>query len=135
MFLCDTNIISELARPHPNADVINWISNLETIFISVVTLEEIQFGIASRPNDRIRTWFNQFLQTDCIVLPVTDSIALRSGQLRGRFRQIGQQRSQADILIASTAIHHELAIATRNMKDFENCDGLVLFNPFAQNES
>jgi toxin FitB len=133
MFLCDTNVISELARPHPNSDVINWISNLETIFISAITLEEIQFGIASRPNDRIQAWFSRFLQTDCIILPVTDSIALRSGQLRGSFRRIGQQRSQADILIAATAIQHELTIATRNLKDFENCDGLLLFNPFANN--
>jgi toxin FitB len=131
MFLCDTNIISELARPNPNSGVINWISNLETIFISVITLEEIQFGLASRPNARIQAWFNQFLQTDCVVLPVTDSVALRSGQLRGNFRRIGQQRSQADILIAATALHYELTIATRNLKDFDNCDDLVLFNPFA----
>jgi toxin FitB len=131
MFLCDTNIISELARPRPNSAVIAWITNLETIFISAITLEEIQFGIAARPNDRIQAWFDQFLQTDCLILPITESIATRSGQLRGDFRRIGQQRSQADSLIAATALHHELTLATRNLRDFENCDGLTLLNPFA----
>jgi toxin FitB len=64
MFLCDTNVISELARPRPNSAVTNWITHLETIFISAITLEEIQFGLAARPNDRIQAWFEQFLQTD-----------------------------------------------------------------------
>jgi toxin FitB len=100
MFLCDTNVISELARPLPSPDVFDWITNLETIFISVITLEEIQFGIAARPNDRIPAWFDQFLQTDCVIVPVTEAIAIRSGQLRGSFRRSGQQRTQADILIA-----------------------------------
>jgi toxin FitB len=130
MFLCDTNVVSELARSRPNPEVISWVNNLEIIFISAITLEEIRFGLAARPNGRIQVWFDQFLQTDCIILSVTEAIAARSGQLRGDFRRSGQQRTQADSLIAATALHHQLTLATRNVRDFENCDGLVLLNPF-----
>jgi toxin FitB len=134
MFLCDTNIISELARPRPNTDVIDWIANLETIYISVISLEEIQFGIAARSNARLQTWFEQFIQMDCVVLSVSESIAILAGQMRGEFRRSGQQRTQADILIAATALHHEFTLATRNVKDFADCNGLMLFNPFTSTE-
>lgn len=56
MFLCDTNIISELARPRSNMDMLDWITNLEIIYISVISLEEIQFGIAAHPNERLQNW-------------------------------------------------------------------------------
>jgi toxin FitB len=134
MFLCDTNIISELARPRPNTDVTDWIANLEMIYISVISLEEIQFGIAARSNERLQNWFEQFIEMDCIILPVSEPIAIRAGQMRGDFRRTGTQRTQADILIAATALHHEFTLATRNVKDFEDCNGLMLFNPFTSTE-
>ena len=40
-FLLDTNIVSELARVHPNADVLAWAGQVTTHGISVVTIEEI----------------------------------------------------------------------------------------------
>jgi predicted nucleic acid-binding protein len=49
--------------------------------------------------------------------------------LRGEFRRGGKQRTQADMLIAATALEHNLALATRNAKDFEAC-GIPLVNPF-----
>ena len=134
MFLCDTNIISELARPRPSTDVTDWIANLEIIYISVISLEEIQFGIAARSNERLQNWFEKFIQTDCVILPVSEPIAIRAGQMRGDFRRTGKQRTQADILIAATALHHEFTLATRNVKDFADCDSLMLFNPFTSTE-
>ena len=57
-FLCDTNIISELARPQPNAGLLQ-----SSIALSVITLEEIYYGLTSKPNARINTWFQQFFIT------------------------------------------------------------------------
>jgi predicted nucleic acid-binding protein len=59
-FLCDTNIISELVRPQPNAGVLIWVKNLSSINISVITLEEIHYGLTSKPNLKIQTWFDNF---------------------------------------------------------------------------
>ncbi|MFM7903994.1 MAG: hypothetical protein ACKPA9_02115, partial [Microcystis sp.] len=62
-FLCDTNIISELARPQSNAGVLQWSREVSSIALSVITLEEIYYGLTSKPNARINTWFQQFFIT------------------------------------------------------------------------
>ncbi|WP_413165739.1 type II toxin-antitoxin system VapC family toxin [Capilliphycus salinus ALCB114379] len=128
-YLCDTNIISELARPQPNPGVLNWSRQIYSIKLSVITLEEIYYGLASKPNSRIKTWFDQFLEMYCDILPITDEIAKMAGELRGKLRTQGQQRTQADMLIAATANVHQLTLATRNIHDFQDCD-IQLLNPF-----
>jgi len=100
------------------------------MMLSVITLEEIIYGLTSKPNIRIQTWFDQFLNNYCQILPITDEIARRSGQLRGQLRLQGKPRSQADVLIAATAQIHQLTLVTRNTRDFENCD-ILLLNPFS----
>jgi toxin FitB len=86
--------------------------------ISVITLEEIAYGLAAKPNARIQEWFEQFLQMDCRILPVTDIIALQAGTLRGRLQTQGKPRTQADMLVAATAKVHNLTLVTRNVRDF-----------------
>ena len=54
--------------------------------------------------------------------------------MRGDFRRTGKQRTQADILITATVLHHEFTLATRDMKDFADCNGLMLSNPFTSTE-
>jgi predicted nucleic acid-binding protein len=129
MFLVDTNIISELARPKPNAGVVNWAESAHSIALSVITVEEIYFGLAWKPNPRIRSWFDAFLDRYSEVLPITPEIAKGSAQMRGRLQSKGYSRSQADMLIAATAQHHQLTLVTRNVRDFDDC-GLAILNPF-----
>jgi len=128
-FLCDTNIISELARPKPNPGVINWSTTVSSINLSVITVEEIYYGLAAKPNARIKQWFEQFLDNYCIILPVTVDIAKMSGLIRGNLRTQGKQRTQADILIAATVQIHQLTLVTRNTRDFEGCN-IQIINPF-----
>ena len=128
--LVDTNVLSELARPKPDPAVARWAAEIALpISLSVVTVEEIHFGLSWRPNDEIREWFRGFLEESCRVLPVTEGIARRAGELRGRLRADGSTRTQADMLIAATAQAHQLPLATRNTRDFEGC-GIPLVNPF-----
>jgi predicted nucleic acid-binding protein len=49
--------------------------------------------------------------------------------MRGKLRNQGKTRSQADMLIAATAQIHQLTLVTRNIRDFEDCD-ILLLNPF-----
>lgn len=128
-FLCDTNIISELVRPRPNPGVLAWSSQVSSISLSVISLEEIAYGLTSNPNSRIQNWFDQFLRNYCQIIPITAEIAQRSGELRGQLRTQGLTRSQADMLIAATAQVHQLTLVTRNIRDFEDC-GISLLNPF-----
>lgn len=132
-FLCDTNIISEVMKRSPNLQVKNWLNAQDVIYLSVITIEEIYFGLTYKDVKRQSEWFEKFVQLRCEVLPITFSIANRSGRLRGEFRQKGIVRTQADILIAATADEHGLILVTRNAKDFEDCN-IRLFNPFANHK-
>jgi toxin FitB len=128
--LCDTNIISELTRPMPNQGVIAWSGTVTSINLSVITIEEIYYGLTAKPNARIQNWFENFLTTHGQILPVTSEIAKCSGELRGFLRTQGKPRTQADIFIAATAKIHSLPLVTRNIKDFEGC-GVSTLNPFS----
>ena len=130
MQLVDTNIVSELARPAPNPGVLTWAATLSGIALSVVTVEEIFYGLSWKPNARVSRWFDEFLPERCQLLPISDDIARRCGQLRGWLMARGIVRTQADVLIAATAQVHQLTLVTRNVRDFEDC-AIPLLNPFS----
>ena len=130
MYLSDTNIVSELMRPNPDAGVRQWAQRQRTPFtISVITVDEIIFGLQWRPRPAKIDWFDWFLR-HCNVLPVTEPIARRAGELRAQLATCGQVRQQADMLIAATAQIHALTLLTRNVRDFEGC-GIAVLNPFS----
>ena len=130
MVLCDTNIISELARSRPNTGILEWAKEHSTIHLSVITIEELRFGLAWKPNPRIGYWLDDFVLTYCTLLPVSEKIAALAGELRGNFQAKGETRTQADMLIAATACVHELTLVTRNIRDLSAC-GINLINPFS----
>lgn len=129
--LCDTNIISELTRPAPNAQVLVWSRQISLIIISVITLEEIAYGLSAKPNPRVQAVLEGFLQTYCTILPISLEVAQMAGELRGQLKTQGKPRTQADMLIAATAKYHQLSLATRNVRDFEDC-GIGIINPFQE---
>lgn len=126
--LVDTNVLGELARKAPDPGVVRWAGRVGRVALSAITVEEIRFGLAWKPNARINEWFEGYLAEACEVLAVTREIAARSGELRGRLRAEGRQRTQADMLIAATAQVHQRVLVTRNVRDFEGC-GLALLDP------
>jgi len=127
--LADTNVISEFVKKTPNAQVMQWLQTVELLAISVITLEEAHFGLAWQPNARKLTLFNALVQQMHPVYPITPAIAQRAGILRGQFQAQGISRSAPDMLIAATAIEHQLVLATRNVRDFVGC-GVQIVNPF-----
>ena len=129
MMLWDTNIISELAKPKPDPGVLSFAAQHSQVKISVITLDELYFGLAWKPHPRIRVWLDQFVRDYCDVLPVDQEIVRFAGELRGNFQAQGITRTQADMLIAATAVVSRLSLATRNVADFSGC-GVNLINPF-----
>ena len=128
-YLLDTNILSELARPAPHPKVVHWTSQLSSVAISVVTVEELGYGLAAKPSPRIERFIERFIDAFCRVHDVTRAIALHAGIMRGQLPRRGQGRGQADMLIAATASAHGLTLVTRDEKDFEGC-GVSVLNPF-----
>ena len=127
--LADTNVISEFVKSTPDAQVMRWLQSVQLMAISAVTLEEAHFGLAWQPNTRKLALFNALVESMHTVYPITPVIAQRGGALRGQFQAQGITRSTPDMLIAATAIEHQLVLATRNVRDFLGC-GVQVVNPF-----
>lgn len=136
--LLDTNVLSEVTRPAPDARVLAWLDGLDEdrSFISVVSIAEIRRGVALMDEGRKREALAEWLARDLPqrfeqrVLPVDEPVALAWGDLMGLAKRRGRGLSSMDGLIAATAIARELTLATRNTKDFEGF-GLELFDPWA----
>ena len=130
-FLFDSNAVSEAMKREPNLQVRQLINKQTPVLMSVVSVEEIYYGLTYKDARKKWTWFENFVESRCEVLQVTTDIAKQCGIWRGQFRLQGITRSQADLLIGATALQHDLVLVTRNTKDFEGCD-IQLFNPFEE---
>jgi predicted nucleic acid-binding protein len=128
MQLSDTNIISELMRPAPDAGVQAWAAQQTGLCISVITVDELVFGLRRRSSARLVAWFDRFIE-QVTVLDITAPVARRAGEMRAQLQGGGQARTQADMLIAATAQLHGLTLVTRNTRDFDGC-GIAVLNPF-----
>jgi toxin FitB len=132
-YLLDTNVLSELPKPRPDAGVVAWVEGLTSLSISAVSLEELTYGVertTGRRRERLRTWLDGLLALDPVVVAVDARVARVAGALRASRDDKGRPVAQADLLVAACALTTGLVLATRNVRDFENC-GVALFNPFA----
>jgi predicted nucleic acid-binding protein len=133
MHLVDTNVLSELARPRPVTNVVRWFANQEQIAISVITVEELAYGVARAPVARRRKlvpWLESMLESVELLLDVTPAVARAAGDLRASRDRAGRPVAQADMLIAATALVHGLTLATHDVRDFDHC-GVVVVDPFS----
>jgi toxin FitB len=136
-FLLDTNVISELVRARPEPRVTAWIeaTNESLLYLSVLTLGEIRKGIASLRSSPRRVVLEAWLASDLAlrfanrILPVDESVADRWGRLAAESAVEGSPLSVIDGLLAATALHHNLTLVSRNVKDFATA-GVPLFNPW-----
>ena len=130
MFLADTNVVSELMRRSPDPRVVAWSDLQPELALSVVTLEELRFGIVRSGKPQLESAYDA-LVVRCTIFPIDEAIARRSGDLRARLAARGTVRHQADMLIAATAYERSCVLATRNIRDFAGC-GIRLMNPFGR---
>ncbi|OBQ65005.1 type II toxin-antitoxin system VapC family toxin [Mesorhizobium loti] len=135
--LLDTNVLSEVTRPGPDARVLDWLDGLDEdrSFISVVSIAEIRRGVALMDEGRKRKALAEWLARDLPqrfeqrILPVDEPVALAWGDLIGLAKRRGRGLSSMDGLIAATAIAQRLTLVTRNTRDFEGF-GIELLDPW-----
>lgn len=138
-WLLDTNILSELRRPKPERKVLAFVEAqpLEQLYISAVTLAEIRFGIEILPDVRRRSELNDWLahkvrpMFDQRVLPITEDVMLKWRLMVEEGRKTGHTFSQPHLIIAATAQHHGLTVASRDTSEYEKA-GVPVFNPWLE---
>lgn len=138
-FLLDTNCISELVRAKPSASVLHWVDAADErlLYLSVLTLGEIRKGIAILPATSRRTGLETWLEVELKTrfagrtLSIDNQIADRWGLLAAVAKHAGKTLSAVDCLLAATALHHNLAIVTRNVADFAVCQ-VQIVNPWEE---
>ena len=126
-YLLDTCLLSELCKLRPNTGVIDWIMGTDEsrLFVSALSLSEIQKGIAKletgKRKSSIQTWLDQDLlqRFNGKILSVNLDTALEWGLFCGKSESKGRPVPVIDSLLAVTAIVHNLCVVTRNEGDFE----------------
>ena len=134
--LLDTCVLSEFKKKQPEQKVIDWLDAQieESLFLSVVTIGEIQKGIsllsASKRQAELEVWLEDLIyRYDERILPLDTEVMRRWGQLTGALEKQGRVLPLLDSLIAATTLAHNLVLVTRNEGDFAGTTVNIL-NPW-----
>ena len=136
-YLLDTCVISELIKPKPNSKVVKWLRSCrdENLFLSVLTIGEIQKGISKLPDSRKRNNLQKWMDAELIlrfdrrILGIDFKIAQKWGEIQASAEITGTKMPVIDSLIAAIGLIHDLTIVTRDTSGMEK-SGAKLFNPW-----
>jgi predicted nucleic acid-binding protein len=136
-YLLDTCVLSEFTRHQPEERVVAWLDAIEEekLFISVITVGEIQRGIERLPDSHRKTefliWMNNGLLTRFAQRTVTidAQTMLIQESLVVRLEAAGQRVGVMDSLIIASALQNNLIVATRNVADYLP-GGVQVINPW-----
>lgn len=137
MILIDTHVLSEPLKLIGDVGVLNWLDaqNIETLYLSAISLAELRFGIAALPPGKRKDTLHTSVEQRILplfagrILPFDTVASEAYAQLRASARAQGQAIAPADGYIAATAKTHGLMVATRDTGPFEAA-GLTVINPW-----
>jgi len=135
-YLIDTCVVSEITKPYPNRNVLDWIRNIpsDRVFLSVITIGEIRKGVSKLPNSKRKSklliWLNTLIEDySDRILPIDLQVAEIWGETQAFSEKNGCPIPAIDSLIAAIARTHNLILVTRNEDDFKGCN-LTTLNPW-----
>jgi toxin FitB len=136
-YLLDTCVLSEFTRRRPKEKVVQWMESVdeEKLFISVITIGEIQHGIERLPESHRKTellvWMNNELvnRFEQRIIPLNMPAMFLWGSLTAHIESMGITMALMDSLIVATALQNNFIIATRNVTNFLPC-GVQVINPW-----
>jgi tRNA(fMet)-specific endonuclease VapC len=136
-FLLDTCVVSELVVTQPNQTVVAWMNSVpeDQLYLSVLTIGELKRGVDRLAASRRQRALQDWLQIELVarfarrLLPLDAAVMFTWGALMARLEQRGRPLPAIDSLMAATAVHYDLSLATRNVRDFEAAE-VRLVNPW-----
>ncbi len=135
--LVDTNVVSELIRRSPDPAVAGWVAArpLHELFFSAVGEAELRYGAAilaaGRRRDTLTADIERMLGEafEDRILPFDSAAARACAEIAARRRSAGRPIAPADGQIAAIARSRGMALATRNVRDFEDI-GIEVVDPW-----
>ena len=136
-YLLDTCVLSEFARKQPHPAVTDWLDAQceDDLYLSVLSLGELQKGVAKLPEGPRRTMLQDWVARDLAerfrlrLLPVDESVARTWGEISGQAEACGEKLPVIDSLLAATALQYGLVVVTRDTKHLER-SGVPVLNPW-----
>ncbi len=121
-FLLDTNVVSDLRKPRPNAGLAAWIASADEqkLFLSVLTIGELRIGITVQSDADLLSRFQGR------ILPFDIDVAQQLGRVEGRARLGSGKLPVVDSQLAATALFHGLTLVTNNEADFSRTGAAIL---------
>ena len=137
MVVVDTNVLSELMRPTPDTVIASWVGERATssLHLTAISEAELRFGLAIMPPGRRRDGLTEglerMLRTGFAnrVLPFDSAAASAYAEIAAARRAMGRPMPEADCQIAAIARSRDMAVVTRNVRDFADA-GIDVIDPW-----
>ena len=138
MIVLDTNVVSEMMRPSPDSNVVDWVTGQAALnlYLSTVSEAELRYGVEILPTgarrDRLLNEVEGMLREDFAgrVIPFDSAAAQAYAVIAADHRAAGRPINHADCQIAAIARSRGASVATRAIDDFEG-SGMDVINPWA----
>lgn len=125
MIVLDTNVVSELMKPEPEAHVLNWLAQFNDGVLATTSMSvaEIEYGLQRLPDGKrkaeLYARFEAYISV-LQVLPFDEGAARVAGRFWAAQQAAGFNVQPPDIIIAGVTAAAGAMLATRNTKDFQN---------------
>lgn len=127
--LLDTDILSLIMRRNPivlpKAEL--YLSAYSQFTFSIITRYEILRGLKAKNAVRQLENFEQFCNLN-VVLPLNDEAVVKAADIYSYLKKQGRLITDADILIAASAVVRGMVIVTNNEAHFQRIPNLQVEN-------
>jgi len=136
-YILDTCVISELIKPKADPQVCSWVDAQDDnhLYLSVITLGEIQKGVSKLDEGVKKTKLQAWLDTELVfrfegrILAIDVHACKMWGKILAQSEQHGKPLPVIDAMIAAAALVHNMGVVTRNINDMTVPD-LMVINPW-----
>jgi len=134
-YLLDTNVISELQKLNCNQNVKSFTDQLswEEIFLPALSIGELCYGVERLPAGKKKHELAIWVYTEIPkwfsgrIIDIDTEVMMEWGKMRAR---VGRTLPVVDSMIAAIAVTHHMFLVTRNVKDFDDIEGINMINPW-----